>query len=122
MEHVENLLKVNLAEIERLLNTRSVVGDPIKIDDVTLIPLISFGFGFGAGGGSGQAQKPGAGEGAGAGTGGGGGIKPVAVVVISASGVSVEPIRGAATAHILEKLGAAIGRAREKSDKTASSD
>jgi uncharacterized spore protein YtfJ len=119
MEHVENLLKVNLAEIERLLSARSVVGEPIKADDVTLIPLISFGFGFGAGGGSGQAVKPGTGEGAGAGTGGGGGIKPVAVVVISKDGVSVEPIRGAATANILEKLGAAIGAAREKKDKSS---
>jgi len=117
MEHVENLLKVNLAEIERLLSTRSVVGDPIKVDDVTLIPLISFGFGFGAAGGSGQAQKPGVGEGSGAGTGGGGGIKPVAVVVIGKEGVSVEPIRGAATAHILEKLGAVIGAARERTEK-----
>lgn len=119
MEHVENLLKVNLAEIERLLSARSVVGDPIKADDVTLIPLISFGFGFGAGGGSGQAQRPGTGEGAGAGTGGGGGIKPVAVVVISKDGVSVEPIRGAATANILEKLGAAIGAARDKKAKSS---
>ena len=39
MEHVENLLKTTLGEIERLLNTRTVVGDPITIDVTTVIPL-----------------------------------------------------------------------------------
>ena len=122
MEHVENLLKTNLEEIERLLNTKTVVGEPIKVEGVTLIPLISIGFGFGAGGGSGQAQKPGVGEGEGAVTAGGGGIKPVAVVVISDDGVRVESIKGR-TANIIEKIGSALGaatrRPQEKSEKSA---
>lgn len=113
MEHVQSLLRANLEEIERILSTKTVVGEPIKVDGITLIPLISIGFGFGAGGGQGPAQKPGAGEGTGAGTGGGGGIKPVAVVIISEKGVSVEPIKGA-TANVLEKLGSAIGSAMQK--------
>ena len=112
MEHVQNLLKTNLEEIERLLSTKTVVGEPIKIEGVTLIPLISIGFGFGAGGGSGQ-TKPGAGEGQGAGTGGGGGIKPVAVVVISDDGVRVESVKGA-TANVIEKIGSALGAATRR--------
>ncbi|HLV02496.1 MAG TPA: spore germination protein GerW family protein, partial [Acidobacteriota bacterium] len=75
MEHVTELLKTALGEIERVLNTKTVVGEPITIEENTLIPLISIGFGFGAGGGSGKADKA-AGEGLGGGTGGGGGIKP----------------------------------------------
>ena len=110
MEHVQNLLKTNLDEIERLLSTKTVVGEPISVDGITLIPLISIGFGFGAGGGSGEAKKPGAGEGQGAGTGGGGGIKPVAVVIISEDGVRVESVKGA-TANVIEKLGSAFGAA-----------
>lgn len=113
MEHVENLLKANLEEIERILSTKTVVGEPIKVENVTLIPLISIGFGFGAGGGQGQAQKSATGEGTGAATGGGGGIKPVGVVIVSDSAVRVEPIRGA-TANVLEKLGSAIGSAVQK--------
>jgi uncharacterized spore protein YtfJ len=120
MEHVQNLLKANLEEIERLLSTKTVVGEPIKVEGVTLIPLISIGFGFGAGGGSGQAQKPGAGEGQGAGTGGGGGIKPVAVVVISDDGVRVESVKGA-TANIIEKLGSAIGAATKHARESGES-
>ena len=114
MEHVRDLLKANLEEVERLLSTKTVVGEPIKVEGVTLIPLISIGFAFGAAGGAGQAEKPGTGEGQGAGTGGGGGIKPVAVVVITEDGVRVESIKGA-TANVIEKIGSALGAAAKRS-------
>ena len=52
MEIVENLVKTTLGEIEKVLSTRTVVGEPITIEGATLIPLISVGFGFGAGGGN----------------------------------------------------------------------
>ena len=51
MEHVENLLKATLAEVERLLNTRTVVGEPTTIEGHTIIPLVAIGFCFGGGGG-----------------------------------------------------------------------
>ena len=119
MDHVENLLKSTLTEIERLLSTRTVVGDPITVDGNTIIPLVSMGFGFGGGGGSGKEQKATSMEGLGAGTGGGGGVKPVAVIIISKDGVRVEPVRkGAAT--MVEKVGEAVGRILNKrGEKTA---
>jgi uncharacterized spore protein YtfJ len=113
MEHVENLLKTTLAEIERLLTTRTVVGEPINVDGRTLVPLVSIGFGFGAGGGSGREQKTINGEALGGGSGGGGGIRPVAIVVIDKDGVRVEPVRKAA-ATMVEKIGEAIGKIAEK--------
>jgi uncharacterized spore protein YtfJ len=113
MEHVENLLKGTLTEIERLLNTRTVVGDPITVDGNTIIPLVAVGFGFGGGGGSGKEQKATSMEGLGAGTGGGGGVKPVAIVIINKDGVRVEPVRkGVAT--MVEKVGEAVGRILDK--------
>ena len=57
MEHVESLLKATLAEIERLLSTRTVVGEPINIEGQTIIPLVAVGFGFGAAGGSGKTRR-----------------------------------------------------------------
>ena len=109
MEHVENLLKTTLTEIERILNTRTVVGEPISVDGNTIIPLMSIGFGFGGGGGSGKDQKTTSIEGLGGGSGGGGGMKPVAVVIVNKDGVRVEPVRrGAAT--VVEKVGEAVGR------------
>ena len=53
---VEKLVKATLGEIEKVLSTRTVVGEPITVEGVTLIPLISVGFGFGAGGGEGKGE------------------------------------------------------------------
>jgi uncharacterized spore protein YtfJ len=105
---VEKLFGTAVNEIERMLNSKTVVGDPITIEDNTLIPLISVGFGFGVGGGEGT--DPGKCAGIGGGTGGGGGVKPVALIVINKDGVRVEPIKGG-MASILEKVAEIAGKA-----------
>lgn len=105
---VEKLFSTAVNEIERLLNSKTVVGEPITIDDTTLIPLISVGFGFGVGGGEGK--DPGKCAGVGGGTGGGGGVKPVALIIINKDGVRVEPIKGG-TASVLEKVAEIAGKA-----------
>ena len=74
--------------MERLLTSKTVIGDPITAGENTVIPLLSVGAGFGAGAGSGKGD-----EGTGGGAGGGFGIKPMAVVVIEKDSVRVEPIR-----------------------------
>ncbi len=111
MEDVENLAKSTAHEMEKLLATKTVVGEPIAVNGTTIIPLVAMGFGFGAGG-TGKSEKGPEGEGTGGGTGGGGGVKPVAVVVIDQNGVRVEPVRGAPSG--LEKIGDAIGKAFQK--------
>ena len=108
MKNVENLFNTTISEIERMLNTKTVVGDPITIEGNTLIPLISVGFGFGAGGGEGTDKSRGAGTGGG--TGGGGGVKPVALIIINKDGVRLEPIKSG-TASVLEKLAESVGKA-----------
>ena len=113
MKDVEELVKTSLGEVEKLLSTKSVVGEPIVVEGNTIIPLVSIGFGFGAGGGSGKGEKTTKGEGTGGGAGGGGGIKPVAVVVINKDGVKVESIKGS-TASALERVSEVIGRSLEK--------
>ena len=107
MEDVEKLVKTTLGEIEKVLDTKTVVGEPIIVEGTTLIPLISVGFGFGAGGGSGKAEAKQAGEGAGGGTGGGVGVKPIAVIIIDKDGTRIESIRGG-MATAIEKLGETI--------------
>ena len=114
MEEVDSLVKTTLGEIEKVLHSRTVVGEPLAIQNVTLIPLISVGFGFGAGGGSGKGETKQKGEGAGGGTGGGAWVKPVAMVVIDKDGVRIEPIRGGVSTTI-EKLGDVITQTIEKS-------
>ncbi len=101
MKDMDGLFEKAIGEIERMLSTKTVVGEPITVDGTTLIPLVSVGFGFGVGAGEGNDPKKGAGSGGG--TGGGGGVKPVALVVVDKSGVRVEPIKGAA-ASLVEKV------------------
>src|SRR5689334_21464264 len=93
MENFETCLKTALAEIEKVLTTRTVVAEPVNINGTTIIPLISVGFGFGGGSGAGKSKT--ADEGAGNGLGGGGGAKPVAVIIVDKDGgVRVEPVKG----------------------------
>lgn len=107
MDDIEKLFDKAISEIERMLNTKTVVGEPIKVDGYTLIPLISIGFGFAAGGGRGTEPKQGTGQGGG--TGGGGGVKPVALIIIGEDGVRVEPIKSG-SASALEKVAETIGK------------
>lgn len=108
MEDIKQLFEKAVSEIERILNTKTVVGDPITIEGHTLIPLISVGFGFGVG--SGQGSEPTKSTGHGGGTGGGGGVKPIALVIINKDGVRVEPIVGG-VASAVEKVAETIGKA-----------
>lgn len=107
MKDIDNLFGQAIGEIERMLNTKTVVGEPIKVDGHTLIPLISVGFGFGVG--SGEGSDPKKGTGSGGGTAGGGGVKPVALVIVDQDGVRVETVKGAA-ASLLDKVADVAGK------------
>ena len=118
-DEVKDLLKANLEEIEKVLSTKTVVGEPTVIGDTTLIPLISVGFTVGAGGGSGTNTKGGAGGG-GIGTGGHAGIKPVGMVIIDKSGIRLEGIKGgmaSAMEKFAEKIPETIERWRGEKEK-----
>lgn len=108
MDNIETLFNKTVEEIERMLSSKTVVGEPITVEGNTLIPLINVGFGFGVG--SGQGTDPKQGSGKGGGTGGGGGVKPVAVMIINKDGVRVEAIKSG-TASVLEKAVEVAGKA-----------
>jgi uncharacterized spore protein YtfJ len=116
MEEIEKLFDKAVSEIEHMLNTKTVVGEPITVEGNTLIPLISVGFGFGVG--SGHGTEPHKSTGQGGGTGGGGGVKPLAVVIINQEGVRVEPIKSGA-ASVMEKVAESIGKAAATKGKEA---
>jgi uncharacterized spore protein YtfJ len=101
MKDMESLFGKAIDEIERMLNTKTVVGDPITVEGNTLIPLVSVGFGFGVGGAEGTDPKKGAG--------GGGGAKPVAIVVVNKDGVRLETVKSGA-ASLVDKLADVAGR------------
>jgi len=114
MEDVENMVKTTISQIEKVLSSKTVVGDPITVGETTLIPLLSVGFGFGAAGGGKNAAKPGEGpKGGTGGAGGAGGLRPIAIIVIDKDGVKIEPIRSSMAAAI-EKLSEQVPGVVEK--------
>jgi len=113
MEVVQGLAKTALGEIEKVLSTKTVVGEPITAQDITLIPLISVGFGFGAGGGIGAGEAKQKVEALGGGSTGGAFVKPVAVIIIDKQSVKIEPIKGGLSTAI-ERIGEVIPQTIEK--------
>jgi len=107
MKDIDSVFDRAIGEIERMLSTKTVVGDPVTIDGNTLIPLVSVGFGFGVGAGEGNDPKKGAGTGGG--VAGGGGVKPVALAIVNKDGVRVEPVKGAA-ASLVDKIADVAGK------------
>ncbi|MDH5476902.1 MAG: spore germination protein GerW family protein, partial [Nitrospinota bacterium] len=113
MDNLEKLLKATVQEIEKMLSSKTVVGEPIVVENNTIIPLINIGFGFAAGGGAGKESGSGKAEGQGGGTGGGGGAKPVAILIINKDGVRLEPIKSGASSMV-EKVVETIGKVASK--------
>lgn len=124
MKNLDDLMKTAVGEMERLLNAKTVVGDPITHGETTIVPLTSVGFGFGVGSGFGAATSSDSGEGSGTGVGGGGGIKPVAVVMIEKDTVRLENIKGS-TVSVAEKvvdLADKVATNKLKADEQATDD
>jgi len=76
-EDLASALKSFLEEMKAILSPKIVFGEPIVIEDKTIIPVVSVGLGVGGGGGKGKEGSEG-----GFGGGGGGGISPVGIIVV----------------------------------------
>jgi uncharacterized spore protein YtfJ len=114
IDEVEKLLRTTADELEKMLSSKTVMGEPLTIGDTTIVPLRSAGFWFGTGGGGGKGGDRDKGEGAGeaAGTGGAGGVKPVAVLIIDKNGVRIEPMKGS-MAQMAEQLSAVVPKVEQ---------
>ncbi|MEW8976831.1 MAG: spore germination protein GerW family protein [Symbiobacterium sp.] len=95
-------LSVVTETLEKHLSTKTVVGEPVTVGAVTLIPVIDITFGFGAGSGEGHDERQG---GSGGGGGGGARLSARAVIVIRDGDVSVLPLhKGGAIDKIVESI------------------
>lgn len=102
MQQVKELLDLVCGRLEDTAKSDVVVGSPIELGKVTVVPLSRISVGFGVGGGSGQGEAPqgrgrhpqptGKGKGSGGGTGGGATVRPVGVAIFSEDGVEIVPI------------------------------
>jgi uncharacterized spore protein YtfJ len=93
-----NTVQTTLDKFLTAASVEAVYGPPLSQGENVVIPaaevLSVVGFGLGAGGGQGSADAENTGSGGGAGGGGGGRVlaRPVAVIIMSPTGVRVEPI------------------------------
>ena len=91
---MESSIKENIDlmfdKFEKFLREKTVIGEPIQMGNVTMIPAVTVSFGMGNGGGTGSDQK---GE-KGTGSGGGFGAKvtPTAMIIIKGDNVEILPI------------------------------
>ena len=74
---LESLVERVLGELHHILQTRTVIGEPVTAGPVTLIPVSKISMGFGAGGGEGKQHS---------GTGGGASVEPIGFIVVHADG------------------------------------
>ena len=87
---LEDVIKEISSELEKLVSTKTVIGDPVEAAGKTIIPVTKVSFGFGSGGGEAKSKETESGFGGGGGA--GAKIEPVAFIVISEEGVSVHTV------------------------------
>jgi len=90
----DDFVNTTIEELQKVLLAKSIVGDPIEMEDKIVLPISKVGLGFGSGSKKGsENKKAGNSEGAG----GGMGILPVAVVIVfkgveGPEGIKVVPL------------------------------
>ena len=75
---VDSLIERVLGELNKIVQTRTVIGEPVTAGPVTLIPVSKISLGFAAGGGTDDSGH--------SGTGGGATVEPIGFVVIDGNG------------------------------------
>ncbi len=90
---INDLMSSTMQRIREMVDANTIIGDPIRTDEVTLIPVSKLSFGFASGGSdfASKNQKPDSnlfGGGGGAGV----NIQPVAFLVIKGDTVKVLPV------------------------------
>ena len=92
-EHpIQGLMGVTIEKIRDMVNAETIIGDPIHVDDTTIIPVSRVTFGFVSGGSDVGPSSNGGGSGAGV------SVTPVAFLVVSNGNVR--------TVQLVEKVSA----------------
>ncbi len=122
---IEDMVRTMLHELREIVKTETVVGEPLVLGDVTIIPVSKISFGFGAGGGQGEKDD------GSSGTGGGGSVQPVAFIVIQKGKAQLLPIEDKSMSiadllkyapDVLEKIKAFKDKRKKKEEENDGSE
>lgn len=97
MEHnhpINDLLSTTMEKIRTMVDSNTIIGQPIQAEGVTLIPVSKLSFGFGMGGSdfTTKNQKPAAPNTFGGGSGAGAKLEPVAFLIVKGDSVRLLPV------------------------------
>ena len=81
------VIKTAMEQLQHIARTETIFGEPVKVGDITLVPVSKVSVGFAAGG-AGKDEK----SASGAGTGGGVNVTPVALISVSGENVKVHSL------------------------------
>ena len=90
-QNLPNMLQDTISKIREMVDVNNVIGEPITVGDVTIIPVSKVSVGFG-GGGSDYVKNVGSGEPFGGGVGGGVKVNPVCFLIVKDGHVRMMPV------------------------------
>jgi uncharacterized spore protein YtfJ len=117
-DNVNNIFE----KLQNFMKTETVVGEPIQVGELTIVPFIEINFGLGTGGGSGADKEA---KGDGGGLGSGGKISVSSVLVINGDHVEMMPIKKSSSLDkliemvpgIVDKVNLKKGEAEEEAEE-----
>ena len=90
-KNLPNMLQDTISKIREMVDVNNVVGEPIVVGDVTIVPVSKVSVGFG-GGGSDYVKNAGTNEPFGGGVGGGVKVTPICFLVVKDGNVRMMPV------------------------------
>jgi sporulation protein YtfJ len=90
-QNLPNMLQDTISKIREMVDVNNVIGEPIVVGDITIIPVSKVSVGFG-GGGSDYVKNVGSGEPFGGGVGGGVKVNPVCFLIVKDGNVRMMPV------------------------------
>lgn len=113
------MLRVSISKIKEMIDSNTVVGEPISVDGITLIPVSRVSFGFGSGGSDLPTKNT---SGFGGGTGAGIRIEPMGFLVVqdgSVRMINILPPPNNTFDRLLDMIPTLMDKAEQAKEKRA---
>ena len=95
-QNLPNMLQDTISKIREMVDVNNVIGEPIVVGDITIIPVSKVSVGFG-GGGSDYVKNAGTKEPFGGGIGGGVKVNPICFLIVKDGNVRMMPVAAPAS-------------------------
>ncbi len=128
-ENAQGILDTILDRLNNLASSETVIGEPVSVGDITILPVIKMSVGFGAGSGQGNSNAKTSDQ-SGGGGGGGASVKPVGFLVYDGKDVKFIGVEGKSKVEglfdmvpdLLNKFGLGKKKGKADSDKQTEKD